>query len=82
MATGKLAWGPWKIPGALGIANNGIACIYLPIIIFFSFFPPNSTVTPQTMNYSVLVFGATVIFSLIYYIVWGKRVYTGPIVEV
>ncbi|KAF7859767.1 hypothetical protein EAF04_008846 [Stromatinia cepivora] len=81
MLTEKLSWGPWRLSGAWGIANNIFACIYLPIIIFFSFFPPSSTVTPQTMNYSVLVYGATVIFSLLYYIAWGKRVYSGPVVE-
>ena len=26
---GKLIWGPWRIPGAFGIAINAFACVYL-----------------------------------------------------
>ncbi|KUJ11509.1 choline transport protein [Mollisia scopiformis] len=78
----KLTWGPWRIKGVLGIANNLFACIWLIIIIFFSFFPPTAQVVPSTMNYSVLVFGAAVIFSIVYYLFWAKKFYIGPIVEV
>ncbi|KAF4626960.1 hypothetical protein G7Y89_g11196 [Cudoniella acicularis] len=31
----KLTWGPWRIKGVLGIANNIFACVYLVIITFF-----------------------------------------------
>lgn len=78
----KLVWGPWRIKGTLGIANNLFACIWLVLIIFFSFFPPTAQVTPSTTNYSVLVFGAVVIFSIVYYLVWAKKFYVGPVKEV
>ena len=34
------------------------------------------------MNYSCLVFGSVIIFSIVYYIVYAKRHYKGPFVEV
>lgn len=33
------------------------------------------------MNYSVVMSGAVLFFSVLYYIVWARRSYKGPIVE-
>jgi amino acid transporter len=80
---GNLIWGPWRIDGILGTANNVFACLYLILVLFFSFWPPATPVeSPDQMNYSVLVTGAVAIFSVVYYYVWAKRDYDGPIVEV
>lgn len=79
---GNLAWGPWKMPHAFGIANNAFACIYLTFILFFSFWPTFADVNPQNMNWSILVTGAAAIFSTVYYLVWAKKTYTGPVVEI
>ncbi|KAI1500853.1 amino acid transporter [Biscogniauxia marginata] len=76
-----LTWGPWRLPGALGVANNVFACAYLGFILFFSFWPAFRDVTPQNMNYAVLVTGAVLLFSVLYYVVWARKVYTGPIIE-
>lgn len=75
-------WGPWRLPGWTGTLNNVFAVIYLVIMTFFGFFPTAPEVTPDTMNYSVLVLGAVVIFSLIYYFVGARKTYQGPTVEV
>ncbi len=56
--------------------------MYLTVVVFFSFWPTERVVTAENMNYAVLVTGAIVIFSLVYYLVWARRVYTGPVVEV
>ncbi|OTA58857.1 choline transport protein [Hypoxylon sp. EC38] len=77
----SLTWGPWRLHGALGIANNIFSCIYLIFVFFFSFWPPALEVTPQTMNYAVLVFGTVILFSMLYYAVWARKVYNGPIIE-
>ncbi|KAG8413524.1 hypothetical protein J3459_015269 [Metarhizium acridum] len=80
--TGKeLVWGPWHLPGIGGIINNVITCVYLSIILFFSFWPPSSEVTPETMNFSVLITGSLVLFSIVYYLVWAKKDYKGPLLE-
>lgn len=76
-----LTWGPWRLPGALGIANNIFACLYLIFIFFFSFWPAYHDVTPENMNWAVLVFGAVFLFSILYYVIWARKVYTGPVVE-
>lgn len=81
-ASKPYAWGPWRVPGAMGIANNAFACIYLIVLSFFSFWPTALPVTPANMNYSSLVTGAVVIFSVTYYVMWAHRIYRGPIVEV
>lgn len=78
----EIIWGPWHIPGVIGILNNSFACIYLVIILIFSFFPPAADVDYTTMNYSVLVTGGVAILSTIYYLVWARREYRGPVVEV
>ncbi|GAW17226.1 hypothetical protein ANO14919_066800 [Xylariales sp. No.14919] len=77
----SLTWGPWRLPVFLGIANNIFTCVYLVYVLFFSFWPSYSQVTPQNMNWSVLVFGTVTLFSVLYYIVWARETYTGPVVE-
>ncbi|KAI1445420.1 amino acid transporter [Annulohypoxylon stygium] len=77
----SLTWGPWRLRGIFGIANNAFTCIFLVFIFFFSFWPPALKVTPQTMNWAVLVFGAVILFSMLYYAVWARKVYSGPIIE-
>ena len=78
---GELVWGPWHIPGMLGIVNNAFACVYLIVILFFSFWPPGVNPEPNDMNWSILVTGCVVILSVVYYLAWGKREYHGPVVE-
>ena len=80
---GKLGmqWGPFRVPGLLGIAINVVACVFMIVIIFFSFWPPATPTTAESMNYSVLVFGAVVLFSLAYYVTIAHKTYVGPLVE-
>jgi len=77
----QLVWGPWRVPGRLGTINNAFACIYMIFVVFWSFWPPATPVTPQTMNYSVVVTGSVIIFSIIYYFLYGRRYYIGPLVD-
>lgn len=81
-SSGTLTWGPWRLHGWFGIAVNAFACVYMVIIIFFSFWPPVIRPDKETMNYSVVVTGAVLIFSIIYYLIRARKVYTGPVVEV
>ncbi|KAF5676110.1 GABA transporter [Fusarium heterosporum] len=80
-AGADLVWGPFHLKGALGIANNIFAMIYLVVIGFFSFFPPMVDPSLDMMNYSVVVTSGLVIFSVIYYLIWARKEYNGPIVE-
>jgi choline transport protein len=75
-------WGPWRVPGIWGIINNIIACIYLVVICFFSFWPSETPVEAVDMNYSQTVWGAVVLVSILYYVFFARHWYKGPVVEV
>ncbi|KAI1657192.1 putative GABA permease [Daldinia decipiens] len=36
---GNIQWGPWRIPGVLGVINNAFACLYLFVLWFWAFWP-------------------------------------------
>jgi choline transport protein len=78
----SLTWGPWRLKGAWGVANNVVAICYLTLIIFFSCWPSSNHTTFDQMNYAVIVTGAVLTFSMGYYLLSAKKSYTGPIVEV
>jgi len=81
VAHAALAWGPFRIPGILGIINNAYACVYMIFVIFWSVWPPATPVDATTMNYSVLVTGGVIIFSIIWYWVRGRKEYEGPLID-
>lgn len=78
----RLRWGPWRLPGLFGVVNNIFSCIYLVFIFIFCFSPVEKDVTPQNMNWAILVFGFVLCFSMVYYAVWARKLYSGPIVEI
>jgi amino acid transporter len=77
-----LSWGPWKLPEPLGTVVNAVGCAFMLVILFFSYWPVAIDPTPKSMNFSSLMVGATGIFACLYYLVWARRVYTGPRVEI
>jgi len=77
----QLAWGPFHIPGVLGIINNVYACLYMIFVIFWSFWPPVTPVDAESMNYSVVVTSGVIIFSVVWYWVKGRKEYRGPVVD-
>jgi len=81
VAQAALIWGPFHVPSTLGTLNNAYACIYMIFVIFWSVWPPSTPVTASTMNYSVVVTGAVIIFSIIWYFIHGKKVFRGPLVD-
>lgn len=76
-----LMWGPFHLPGWFGIANNAYACLYMMFVIFWSVWPPEADTNYENMNYSVVVTGGVIIFSIIWYYVRGKKEYQGPTVD-
>jgi len=77
----KLHWGPWHMGPVLGPIVNAVGLGYIVIALFFSFFPSTVTVNPVTMNWSCLLFGATVLFSIVYYMTYGRYAYKWPVVD-
>lgn len=64
------------------LAKEYRAPLVLIIIWFFCFWLPTNPITPSAMNYASLVAGSVVLFNIFYYFVWGKKYYTGPVVEI
>lgn len=77
-----LTWGPWRVRGKVGVVNNTFTCVFIVFVFFFSFWPVQSQVTPQTMNWAVLVTVVVIAFSIVYYFAWARKVFNGPIIEV
>ena len=73
-------YGPFSM-GRAGIPVIVLSVIYSVIGIFFSFWPENATVTPATMNWSILIFGGMFLFSIGFWFTHGKKSYTGPVME-
>ncbi|KAL1629599.1 hypothetical protein SLS54_001351 [Diplodia seriata] len=76
--------------GAFTLGRNAVA---VPVVAaalgysllgaFFSLWPPTRRVAgPEELNWSGVVFGACVVWSLAYWAVWGRKVYVGPVLEV
>ena len=76
----QIPWGPLRL-GKAGPPLTVIAMMYTVLGMFFSVWPSTPDPTPATMNYSSLIFGSAILFSMVCWVVWGRKVYTGPIWE-
>ncbi|CAG8398309.1 unnamed protein product [Penicillium salamii] len=72
-----LQYGPFNLGKVLGPIMNVLAMIYSAVIVIFLFFPPYQPVTPENMNYAVVVFGAVLAFSGVLWVAKGRRVFEG-----
>ncbi|KAJ9634367.1 hypothetical protein H2199_009025 [Coniosporium tulheliwenetii] len=71
----------WSL-GRTGPAINTIAICYALFTFFWCFWPIEAAVTPETFNWAVVIFVATLIWSLIMYLVSGRKVCDGPVISV
>ncbi|KAL8691748.1 MAG: hypothetical protein Q9218_003097 [Villophora microphyllina] len=78
----ELVWGPFHVPGIWGILLNAFGVGYGIIVFIFSFFPQSVKPDAAHMNFSCLMTGAIMFFAVIYYHVYARQVYTGPVVEI
>jgi amino acid permease len=76
---GRVADGrAWSL-GALSVPASVFALAYLALVFVFSFFPlSRSGLTPATMNWSALVFGAAALLAGAVYALHGRYVFKGP----
>ena len=75
-------YGPWTLGRATGIFCNAFGLFWIAIAMVFSFFPAVRTdLNPQTMNWSCLLWGGTMIIGLASYFGYLRGRYNGPIVE-
>nr|POF04539.1 putative amino-acid permease pb24d3.02c [Quercus suber] len=71
----------WSL-GRAGLPINIAAVMFLLVVYVFSFFPLLTPVPLDYMNWSSLIYGFFVLFSIAYYFIWGRKVYDGPVVLV
>ena len=77
----QLVWGPWRMPKTLGLFVNIYACGWALFETFFNLWPTVLPVTPENMQYAVVVAGGVVILASTWYLVGGRRTWSGPIIE-
>jgi choline transport protein len=78
---GHISYGPFNL-GRFGVPIIVIAIIYSLLGVFFSFWPPIPHPNAVSMNWSIVVFGGTLILSVIFWAVYGRNHYKGELVEV
>nr|XP_001397915.2 choline transport protein [Aspergillus niger CBS 513.88] len=81
-AGAPLAWGPFRMRGILGVLVNAFTIAYLAVGVFFSFWPDEMNPTASTMNWAVVGTVGTSLISTVYYVIWARKEYTGPVVEI
>lgn len=68
--------------GRFGLAVNLIAIAFAFVQFLFVFFPTAPNPTVPYFNWTLLVFVVVVLWSVVYYLVWGKKAYQGPVTYV
>ena len=77
----KLAWGPWRVPGAAGTVINAVGVAYVAVVLFFGFWPSSTPADAVDMNYSAALLGFVIIACTVYYFARARFVYIGPRAE-
>ncbi|KAI1120710.1 amino acid transporter [Nemania abortiva] len=77
-----LPWGPWRVPEPFGTINNVFACLYSIFMLFWSVWPLTINPTAASFNWSIVVYGFVIAFSIIWYVVRARAFFKGPIKEV
>ncbi|PHH91916.1 hypothetical protein CDD83_9783 [Cordyceps sp. RAO-2017] len=78
----KKDFGPFRLGPILGIICNVISMIWMIVAMIFSTFPSQMPVTPQTMNYSIVVLAGWILFGAIYYFVVARHKFVVPMTDV
>lgn len=74
---GPLPHRRWSL-GSAGLFVNIGAILFLLVVWVFIFFPISPDVTPETMNWSSVMFCGTMAFAMLYYFLHGRKYYTSP----
>lgn len=65
--------------GRLGLPLNVFSVCFLVLAFVMTFFPQSPKPELGAMNWNILVFGAIVIFSMVFFLVVGRHRYVGPV---
>ncbi|KAM0411139.1 hypothetical protein ACHAPD_010965 [Fusarium lateritium] len=73
---------PWRFGKVRGLIINYIAVLYVFITSIFFCFPPVLPVTASLMNYVSGVIGIFAIFLIGYWVLYGKKTFEGPELDI
>jgi len=65
-----------------GLFMKLVALGWLWLVLIIAFFPGIPDPTSATMNWSVVVLGGVVVFSAVYFVLYGRKSYDGPVAYV
>ncbi|KAG1450589.1 hypothetical protein G6F56_008307 [Rhizopus delemar] len=74
----KFQSGPFSL-GKWSLLVGWVASAWLIFTCCLFITPTTAPVTPDTMNYAVVPFGAIMFFSMAYYFIWGRKWFKGPV---
>lgn len=77
----SLPWGPFRLERSVTPVTI-CALLYSIVVGVFSTWPPFSRPTPKVVDYCVLIWGATLLFSMEFCLVYGRKHYVGPVLEI
>jgi choline transport protein len=79
----NLPYARWSL-GRWGLVINSIGFLYSLQVFFWVPWPPQggSALTLQNMNWASVMFAGVIFISLIYYAIWARHSYKGPVVLV
>ncbi|KAK4942920.1 polyamine transporter tpo5, partial [Elasticomyces elasticus] len=80
LAFGKFERGPWHM-GKFSAAVNVYACVWTLFVSVIFVLPTVRPVTALNMNYAVAFLALIFAFAAVYWVLGGRRFYTGPLVE-
>jgi choline transport protein len=68
--------------GKAGLAVNVIGAAFLLLAFVMLFFPAAPHPDAAEMNWTILIYGSAIIFSLVYYYIYARHKYVGPVTYV
>ncbi|GAB7354742.1 hypothetical protein MBLNU459_g5153t1 [Dothideomycetes sp. NU459] len=72
----------WDL-GRLGLPMNIVAVLFLCLIFVLSFFPQSPVdLSAATFNFNIVIFSGVFLIAGVYFLVHGRKVYTGPVAYV
>ena len=69
----------WTL-GRHGLAMNIVGALYGVYLLVYAAMPGSYPVTPDNLNWAPVMFGGILILAMVYYFVWARRTYVGPVV--
>ncbi|KAK8069444.1 amino acid transporter [Apiospora phragmitis] len=72
--------GPFQLGRGLGRVLNVVSLVWMTVAIILGTFPTAMPVTPQNMNYSIVVMAGWLLFGIVYYVKTGRNRYAVPVV--